>query len=229
MTKVSRTELAKLAGVAPKTVTVLAYPGARLAEAVRGRGMDLDHPAVQAWLQERAQKAPRPPLLATQSTPRAGAREITLDLIGEMPIRDLLRHFEHVDDLNRWLDAAKKLADTRAQDLRNLESEGRVVQREAVRVHVFGAMEASHVRLLSDAPKTITRRLYGMARAGESARTAEKVTREIINSHLAPVIASTQRAVPPFAPTARPVRTPTTATPSSSADGQSPTSPGENP
>lgn len=123
-------------------------------------------------------------------------QSLTLDEVATMPIEALVRRFGHLDDLKGWLDAAKKAADTRAVDLKNREAEGHVISRELVRVHVFGAMEASHVRLLGDAPKSITRRVYAMAKADEPIEQAERVVRDMIGSHLKPAMAAASKAVP---------------------------------
>ncbi len=127
---------------------------------------------------------------------QAGWEHLTLDQVAKMPIRELVQRFGHVDTLRSWLDAAKKAADTRAVDLKNDESKGLLVSRDMVRTHVFGAMEASHVRLLGDAPKSITRRVYAMARADEPIEQAERVVRDMIGSHLKPAMSAAKKAVP---------------------------------
>lgn len=212
MNRIARRDLARLAGVSQSTITELTYPGAALADAVVGRGLDLDHPAITAWLAKRhaatTARATAPkqgrgkptatgPAAATVDASHAdGWQRLTLDEVASAPLEELLHRFGLLDELKSWLDAAKKAADTRAVDLRNLESTGKVIDRELVRVHVFGAMEASHVRLLGDAPKSITRRVYAMAKANEPIEQAEKVVRDMISSHLKPAIAAARKAVP---------------------------------
>jgi hypothetical protein len=55
-----------------------------------------------------------------------------------------------------------------------------------VKTHVFGFLEAGNRRLLGDTPKTIARRLYGLARSDSPIEEAEKLVREIIGSQLEP-------------------------------------------
>lgn len=227
MKPIARRELARLGGVTQAAITKATQPGAPLADAVlsRGRGLDLDHPKVQAWLKRRHAAATSTPAAPDSAQPaptqprhaapvlggdrlRQAVREmdgaempdgwqhLTLDEVAAMPIEELVRRFDHIDSVKGWLDAAKKAADTRAVDLRNMETQGQVVSREMVRTHVFGAMEASHVRLLGDTPKSITRRVYAMARAGEDVEQAEKVVREMISSQLKPAMAAAKKAVP---------------------------------
>lgn len=199
------------------TITKAAAPGGPLADAVipGGRGLDADHPKLRAWLKKRQAGATtstsKPD--SEQPTPTKGRRDrapaalpeepipdgwerLTLDQVAKMPIKDLVQRFGHVDTLRSWLDAAKKAADTRAVDLKNDESKGLLISRDLVRTHVFGAMEASHVRLLGDAPKSITRRVYAMAKAAEPIEQAERVVRDMIGSHLKPAMAASRKAVP---------------------------------
>ena len=74
----------------------------------------------------------------------------------------------------------------REKELRNWEVEGKLIPRDGVRTHVFGAVEGANRRLLRDAPKTIARRLYAMAKSGASVEEAEQVVREIVGSQLRP-------------------------------------------
>ena len=217
MKPIARRELARLGGVSQSQITKLTQPGGQLAPAVlsRGRGLDADHPKVKAWLRKRhggatlpvegtpdAQPDPTQPRReeGQDDPPSAelpdGWDRLTLDQVAKMEIRDLVQRFGHVDLLKSWLDAAKKAADTRAVDLKNDETKGLLIDRELVRTHVFGAMEGSHVRLLGDAPKSITRRVYAMCGAGEPIETAERVVRDMIGSHLKPAIAAARKAVP---------------------------------
>ena len=213
MKPIARRELARLGGVTQAAITKATQPGGPLADAVlkRGRGLDLDHPKVKAWLKKRhaaatlhpeAPESVRPAQTSGGSNrlpvPPSGSGEwqhLTLEEVAVMPIEELVRRFDLIDNLKSWLDAAKKAADTRSVDLRNREAEGTVIERELVRVHVFGAWDASHVRLLGDAPKTITRRVYAMAKAGEPIEAAEKTVRELIGSQLKPAIEAARKAL----------------------------------
>jgi hypothetical protein len=92
-----------------------------------------------------------------------------------------------------WLGALKDLEDIRKRRLDNEETEGRLISRELVKTHIFGAIEGSHRRLLGDAPKTIARTLYGMAKSGEPLEAAEERVRELISTVLKPVKATAAR------------------------------------
>jgi hypothetical protein len=94
-----------------------------------------------------------------------------------------------------WLGALKDLEDIRKRRLDNEETEGRLISRELVKTHIFGAIEGSHRRLLGDAPKTIARTLYGMAKSDEPLEAAEERVRELISTVLKPVKATATRVV----------------------------------
>lgn len=78
----------------------------------------------------------------------------------------------------------KRQAEVRRLNLQNLETEGRLISRDLVRTHVFGAIDAGNRRLLGDASKTIARRVYGLARSGAPIEEAERTVRELISSQL---------------------------------------------
>ncbi len=101
-----------------------------------------------------------------------------------LPLRTLKQIFGTAVAFRDWLDALKKIVDIKEKQLKNAETEGRLIGRQFVATHVFGAIEASNRRLLGDAPKTIARRLYAMARGGSSLEEGEKVVREIISAQL---------------------------------------------
>jgi hypothetical protein len=110
-------------------------------------------------------------------------------------LREITDLFGTQSRFSRWLDARKKLADIKEKDLKNWESEGGLIPREGVRVHVFGAIEEMHKRLLLDIPKNLARTLYGMANGGKPVEEAEKVVRDKIGSLLRPVKDKAARAL----------------------------------
>lgn len=101
-----------------------------------------------------------------------------------LSLRVLKQMFGGAISFRDWLDGIKKIVDIKEKQLKNAETEGRLTSRELVATHVFGAIESSNRRLLGDAPKTIARRLYAMARAGSTLEDGEQVVREIIGAQL---------------------------------------------
>lgn len=109
-----------------------------------------------------------------------------LDAFAEM-LAPLVQRFGTGRIFRDWLLAVKDIEAIREKRLDNDERQGRVISRELVRTHVFGAIEASNKRLLGDAPRTIARELYALAKSGAPIEEAERAVRESIGSQLAPV------------------------------------------
>jgi hypothetical protein len=99
-------------------------------------------------------------------------------------LRPILARFGTRRGFRDWLVALKDLEDIRKKRLDNEETEGRLISRELVKTHVFGAIEGSHRRLLGDAPKTIARLLYSMAKTGETIEAGEQRARDVIETVL---------------------------------------------
>lgn len=116
-------------------------------------------------------------------------------LIGQLTIDEVVRRFGTRAKFRAWLDARKKLEDIREKELKNDETLGRLIERELVKTHVFGAIEAGNRRLLGDTPKTLARRLYALAKSGAPVEEAEAVVREVISSQLQPVKATAARVL----------------------------------
>jgi hypothetical protein len=130
--------------------------------------------------------APRPAAGASSEDAVEEQSAEDLEQIASM-LAPLLARFGTVRNLRDWLIALKDLELIRKTRLDNEETEGRLIPRELVKTHVFGAIEAANRRLLGDSPKTIARRVYAMAKSGAELESAEATVREIIGSQLHPV------------------------------------------
>lgn len=188
-------ELARLAHVTPAAITKAAR--AELKDACVGKRIDLDHPATQEYLRKHgvdttspAKPAAEPQLEPTVARP-PNADEVRT--IGDMKLREVVQRFggqgpgaegAALTRIGDWQARLKASEEIREKRLRNEEAEGKLIERELVRVHVFGMIDAGNRRLLSDAPRTIARRLYAMAKSGVPVEDAERVVRETISSQL---------------------------------------------
>lgn len=112
-----------------------------------------------------------------------------------LTLAQIVERFGTKTGFKDWLVARKTIADIREKELKSDETEGRLIDRELVKTHVFGAIEAGNRRLLGDSPKTIARRLYALAKSGAPVEEAEKVVREIISSQLKPVKTTAARVL----------------------------------
>lgn len=113
----------------------------------------------------------------------------------DMTLRELVDRFGTKTAFRDWLVARKTIADIREKDLKNDETEGRLISRELVRTHIFGAIDAVNRRLLGDSPKTIARRLYALAKDDAPVEDAEAAVRDMISSNLKKVAADAARVL----------------------------------
>jgi hypothetical protein len=133
----------------------------------------------------------------------ADARAYLLELTQGIKVRDLpsmtlqqvVERFGTFTQFTDLLDARKKIADIVEKDLKNDATTGRLIERELVKTHVFGAMEQQNKRLLQDAAPNITRTIYAAARSGKSVEEAENEAREILTRILSPAKESAARAL----------------------------------
>jgi hypothetical protein len=216
--RIGRRKLADAVGVTPAAITHLTQNGGALREAANKRGVDIDHPSVRKWLKKRkvaltkvvsayegrpaksTKARPKRPKTKGQTKRSPSALpddpdELTLEQVQRMKIRDLRAVFQTSDDLEVWLNIAKKHADTKEKELKNLATQSRVIDRELVRVHVFGMLEAAHQRLLGDAPKTIATKILALGATGGTLEEAEAVVRDVVSSQLVPAVNKTTKAL----------------------------------
>lgn len=142
--------------------------------------------------------APRPkrgrhPRPAAPAREDEGSPEDLEDLADA--IRPLLERFGTETRFKDWLDGLKKIEDIREKRLKNEETEGALIRVEPVKVLVFAAIDAAQRRVLSDAPRTIVRRVYAMAGSGTPVEEAERTVRELLGSILRPVKATAERVL----------------------------------
>jgi len=164
--------------------------------------IDAEHPAVVEWARARGIDPARlldrgrAPSGIVQSgdgrsaeqgsTPEGPPQDVPRDpeaLLG-LTFKEIVDMWGGVISLSDWLDARKRTAEIRRLELQNAETDGRLIERELVRVRVFGLVDATFRRLLGHAPKTIARRVYTLAKAGAPVEEAEAFVRETISSQL---------------------------------------------
>jgi hypothetical protein len=228
----SRAEFARRAGRARSSVTE-ACAGPLAAACLSAGRIDAAHPDVAVWARARGiDPAVLVSPLASPGAVKARSDEATLSSGSDAPqprptrarieppappingpddVTDLYHWtFGHVLDtfgssraMQDWLDARKTAAEIAKLELALATTRADLIPREAVRTHVFGLIDGTFRRLLQDSPKTIARRVYAMANAGEPAEKAEELVRDTISSVLRPIkegAARTLRA-PSSAPT----------------------------
>lgn len=119
---------------------------------------------------------------------RVVAREVSdVSAVADMTIRQVVEKFGTVTAFKDWLQALRTIEDVREKNLRNAETDGNLISVHLVKTHVMGAIEQAFRRLLTDAAKTIARRLYSAAKSGVPIEDAEQLVRDIISSQLKPI------------------------------------------
>lgn len=196
---VTKAAFGRQAGVSSAAVSKATAAGGPLAPAVVGARIDKAHPAATAYLERHAKKEKRPP----KAKPKArSAAAIPADVVPEdiealadFTLRDLITRFGTDTAFLDWLKAVKAIEDIAEKRLKNAEAAGRLIPRELVRTHIFGAIEATHTRLLSDAPKTLARKIYAAAKSDQPVEEAEAMIRKAIGAQLQGVKAKATRAL----------------------------------
>lgn len=88
----------------------------------------------------------------------------------------------------------KRRAEVRRIELLNARTDGSLVPRDFVVVHVFGGWDAANRRVLTDAIRTLTTKLFTMARAGAGLEAGEAEAREIISAQMTLGLAAARKA-----------------------------------
>lgn len=149
---------------------------------MRSGRVDAAHPVAVAYARscgvEPPGLAPRPPAATEYAAPP------DVDELLELSYRQITDRYGSNVGFADFVAVRKTIADTRRLELANDETNGRLIERELVRHHVFGAIESSNRRLLGDTPRTIVGRVYALAKSGAPHEEAERVVRELISSQL---------------------------------------------
>jgi hypothetical protein len=143
-----------------------------------------------------ASEEPPPRFIRVAMTGGEGPQSIEdIERFADMTLREIVNRFGSMTAHRDWLDMRKKQVDIHEKELKNRQTDGELIPREAVRVHVFGVLEELHKRLLQDVPKNLVRTIYGMAKSGTPVEEAERDARDKIGSLLRPVKDKAARAL----------------------------------
>lgn len=125
-------------------------------------------------------KRARPPKRDSAPTPDAQG---FVDELEDLTLIQICARYGTVSAYKAHLEAFEKRERALKYRLENEEAEGRLIERELV-ARVISSFDGANRKLLSDGPKTISRRLYAMARAEHTIEEAEATVHEIISSIL---------------------------------------------
>lgn len=220
----TRTAFATDIGVSRARVTKLCQ--GKLARALVGKKIDIDHSTVIEYLLTRQNPTTKKPLKqgttkptdkTTKSTARASTTEKKIDKpkranepenttthyppdadmekVLDLTLRELTALHGTDEQFKVWVSAVKTVGDIRHKDLKLAEMEGTLIPRELVRTHVFGALDSGHLRLLTDSPKTLARRIEGAVKSGSSLEEIESLIREHLSIQLKGMKTKAQRVL----------------------------------
>ena len=102
----------------------------------------------------------------------------------DLTVRQVVTTYGLIPDFVEVLKAAKTIADIDNRRMLTAERRGDLIERDFVRVHIFGVIGASFTRLLSDSPRTITTRVRSLIESGETDEAVEVVIRSLMERQL---------------------------------------------
>jgi hypothetical protein len=91
----------------------------------------------------------------------------------ERKIQPLLLEFGTSRRVADWLDCVKTIQEIRTKKLANEQTQGKLIERDLVRKVVFSALDSLALKLLRDAPPTLAREIYALAKSGAAIEDAE--------------------------------------------------------
>ena len=118
-----------------------------------------------------------------------------VDDIADMTVREIYAKFGTVSGFKDWIYSLKQNEMVREKNLRNAAREGELISRAFVEQHMLSMIEATLKRLLRDAPKTVTARLFALAKSGRTVEEGEALFRDALSKHLQHVKSNTLRAL----------------------------------
>ena len=174
--RISKRELAELAAVCPAVITKK-FPESH--PAVLRRKVELDHPDVQLYLEQREARIKRKAAVPKspqgtekgKSTAPAMPNEVPRQELPEelaaMTLGEIVEKFGHVSAFKSHVGALKELEAYRAKQLGYEKDRGQLVDKESEGNLIFEILENLFRRLVEDIPQTLTQRVISIARKGD--------------------------------------------------------------
>lgn len=182
-------EIARLIGITRQAVSDARRKG-ELQEASVGQKVDVEHPTVRDYLRKHGVDDEAIGAFVGSTPERRGpgleqdAPEF--EAYADLTIRQILDIHGTEERFSNWLDSNKTFEQVIHQRLKNQELAGSLIDRELVRIHVFGALESLTQRLLRDFAKTSTRQNYAAAKNGTPVEESEALVRKALSDLLGP-------------------------------------------
>ena len=120
--------------------------------------------------------------------------ELVMSLL-DKPLRFIIDTFGTDERFKKWLDSRRVMEEIRLKNYQVGERSGSLIPRTLVQEKIFSILEASNIRLLTDAPRTLALRIGASAKAGVSDEELEKIAREIMESQISHIKAQALRVL----------------------------------
>lgn len=121
--------------------------------------------------------------------------QLKIEGLPGMTLQELIERYGTEAKFRDFLDARKRIGEIIEKDLKNEETQGRLIEREFVRTHVLSLIDSAFTRLLRDTATNIARTLQTMVRLGESNEVIEKRVCELIGEQINDLKADAVRAL----------------------------------
>jgi hypothetical protein len=192
--------MSKEAGVSLSAVTQACDTSLR--PALVGKSINVDHPSAIRYIKDaKARKAEKKKKATTRkgikSLDKKEAKKKALEpeeshyskdeeikSVMDLTLRELVAEHGTDDQFKKWVDSAKVVGEIEHKNLKIAQLKGVLIPRELVKNHIFGAIENSNLRLLTDIPPTIARRLKALFKAGGTIEEGVLLVRELIGGQL---------------------------------------------
>jgi hypothetical protein len=170
MALVTKSEFAKLAGVKKPSVS---YAVGRGLIAVVDDKIDTENPVTITYL--RRNRGAVKPKSTGKKMPRRPPKPPPTGLTDDDD--------DEVLDRNKW-ELKKIIEQTRGFELKNAETEGRLVSFDLVEKGVFGPIETCWIRMLADGSKTIAAQIHPMIMGGATIEETELFIQKQIGTYI---------------------------------------------
>ena len=105
----------------------------------------------------------------------------------DLTLRAILQRHQSLQGFGDWLDRRKKIAEIDKAEFNTARARGAYISRAFVEQHLFGVIESTNLRLLSDMPLTATSRLFSLAKSGASLEEGRRALTDIVSQNLSHV------------------------------------------
>lgn len=171
--RIPKKALAKIAGVTPAAIT-RRFPETH--PAVQLRKVDLDHPEVRAWLQERKERLNKPKPVPKKSHGVKSDKNQALEMPLEVPkqefpeelyaltLQEIIDNYGHISAFKTHVAALKELESYRAKRQQNQANRGKLIDKELEGNMIFEVLESLFKRLAEDVPQNVTKRVIAIVK-----------------------------------------------------------------